>query len=257
MIGVHSPEFSFEHDVDNVRRAARDRSMPYPMAIDNRVGVWRSFRNSFWPAWYVIDAQGRLRHHTFGEGGYEETETALRQLLTGAGVGSVSQVKHVDTHGIEAPADWVTLRSVEIYLGHGRTFGFASPEGLVGDQPHTYSAPTRLDLGHWAVMGTWTVGRESAALDEAGGRLSCRFHARDVHLVVAPPDQGSTVRIRVLLDGQHPGADHGIDVDSAGHGTIREPRLYQLLRRGGAVTDSTVDSEFLDRGAQVYAFTFG
>jgi thiol-disulfide isomerase/thioredoxin len=258
VIGVHSPEFSFEHDVDNVRSAAQDRSIGYPIAIDNHFAVWRSFHNHYWPAVYLVDAGGRLRHHSFGEGGYEETETVLRQLLTEAGAGDLGpEPVWVDAVGVEAAADWDTLRSAETYLGYDRTFGFASPGGLVAGRPHIYSAPARLRRGHWALSGSWTIGSESTALNESGGRLSCRFQARDLHLVVAPAVRGSAVRFRVLLDGRHPGADHGIDVDISGHGTITEPRLYQLIRRRGPVTDSTVEIEFPDPGVEVYAFTFG
>lgn len=259
VIGVHSPEFSFEHDVDNVRRATHARSVGYPVAIDNHLTVWRSFHNRYWPARYLVDAGGRLRHHSFGEGGYEDTEAALRQLLTEAGAGPLdSCAVSVDARGVEAAADWHTLRSAEIYLGYDRTSGFASSAGLVTDQPHVYSAPARLRLGRWALSGSWTVGHQSTALNESGGRLACRFHARDLHLVMAPATPGAAVRFRVLLDGwRPPGADHGIDVDSSGWGKITEPRLHQLLRRQGPITDSTVDIEFLDPSVEVYAFTFG
>jgi thiol-disulfide isomerase/thioredoxin len=257
VIGVHSPEFSFERDVDNVRRAAGARSIEYPVAIDNQFAVWRSFDNHYWPALYLLDARGRLRHQRFGEGGYEGTETVVRQLLAEAGARDVGSRVSVDARGVEAAADWNSLRSTETYLGYDRTSGFASSGGLVTDEPHVYSAPVRLRLGHWALSGSWTVGGESTTLHQSGGRLSCRFHARDVHLVAAPVTRGSSVRFRVLLDGGQPGTDHGLDTDSSGRGTVAEPRLHQLLRRVGRVRDSTVDIEFLDPGAQTYAFTFG
>jgi thiol-disulfide isomerase/thioredoxin len=258
VIGVHSPEFSFEHDVDDVRREAHVRSIGYPIAIDNHFAVWRSFRNHFWPALYLVDAQGRLRHHSFGEGGYEETEAVIRQLLTEAGAGDLGpEPVPVDARGVEAAADWDTLRSVETYLGYDRMSGLASSPRLVADRPHVYSAPERMRVGHWAVSGDWTIGRESTASNDSGGRLACRFHARDLHLVMAPATRGATVRFRVLLDGVEPGAHHGTDVDTAGRGTVLEPRLYQLLRRRGPVTAGTCDIEFLDPGVEVYAFTFG
>jgi thiol-disulfide isomerase/thioredoxin len=257
VVGVHSPEFSFEHDVDNVRRAMRDRAIGHPVAIDGHFAVWRSFHNHFWPARYLVDAGGRLRHHGFGEGGYEEDERVLRQLLREAGAGDLGpEPVPVDARGIEAPADWDTLRSAETYLGYDRTSGFASSPDLVPDRPHAYTAAERLRLGHWSLAGSWTIGAESSSSQEPGGRLSCRFHARDLHLVVAPP-AGATVRFRVQLDGRDPGTDHGLDVDSAGFGTITEPRLYQLLRRRGAVTSGTAEVEFLDPGVSVYALTFG
>ena len=258
VVGVHAPEFSFEHDVDNVRRAMRDRSVGHPVAIDGHFAVWRSFHNHFWPARYLVDAGGRLRHHSFGEGGYEEDETVLRQLLVEAGAGDLGpEPAPVDARGIEAPADWGTLRSAETYLGYDRTSGFASSPEVVPDRPHAYTAAERLRLGHWSLAGSWTVGSESSTSHEPGGRLTCRFHARDLHLVVAPPAPGATVRFRVQLDGRAPGADHGLDVDSSGQGTVTEPRLYQLLRRRGRVTGGTFEVEFLDPGVAVYALTFG
>jgi len=258
VVGVHSPEFSFEHDVDNVRRAARDRSIGHPVAIDNHFAVWRSFHNHFWPARYLVDAGGRLRHHSFGEGGYEEDESVLRQLLGEAGAGDLGpEPVPVDARGLEAPADWDTLRSAETYLGYDRTSGFASSPDVVPDRPHAYTAAERLRLGHWSLAGSWTVGSESSSSHEPGARLTCRFHARDLHLVVAPPAPGATVRFRVQLDGRAPAGDHGIDVDSTGQGTVTEPRLYQLLRRRGRVTGGTFEVEFLDPGVAVYALTFG
>jgi thiol-disulfide isomerase/thioredoxin len=258
VVGVHSPEFSFEHDVDSVRRAAQDRSIAYPIAVDNNFAVWRSFHNHFWPALYLVDAEGRLRHHHFGEGGYEETEAVIRQLLTDTRAADLDgRAVQVDARGLEAAADWENIRSPETYLGYDRTSGFASRGGLLADRPHVYSPPSRLRLGHWALSGSWTVGAESAVSGEQGGRLSCRFHARDLHLVVSPGAGGPSGRFRVLLDGLPPGADHGLDIDGDGWGTIAGPRTYQLVRRRGPVVESTVEIEFPDRGVEVYAFTFG
>ncbi|MGY1696196.1 redoxin domain-containing protein [Geodermatophilus sp. SYSU D00814] len=257
VVGVHSPEFSFEHDVAEVRRAVEARSIRYPVAVDSHFVVWRSFHNHFWPALYLVDAEGRLRHHAFGEGGYEETESVLRRLLTEAGAGDLGpEPVPVDARGVEAPADWDTLRSAENYLGYDRTTGFASPGRLVADRAHVYATPARMRSGHWALAGAWTIGREASVVEDPGGRLTCRFHARDLHLVVAPPAGGSA-RIRVRLDGRPPGTDSGEDVDASGEGVVTEPRLYQLLRRRGAVTDATAEIEFLDPGAGIYAFTFG
>ena len=236
VVGVHSPEFSFEHEVDNVRRAADQRSIRYPVAIDNHFAVWRSFHNHYWPALYLVDASGRLRHHSFGEGGYEETEGMIRRLLAESGAQDLGPEQFpVQGEGVEAAAQWDSLRSAETYLGFDRTFGFASSPGVQPDRPVSYGTPARLRLGHWALSGSWTVGAESSALCEAGGRLACRYEARDLHLVMAPPT-GEAVRFRVLLDGREPGADHGIDVDSLGQGTLSEPRMHQLVRRRGRST---------------------
>jgi thiol-disulfide isomerase/thioredoxin len=259
VVGVHSPEFSFEHDVEQVRRAAQDRSLGYPVAVDNHLAVWRSFHNHFWPALYLVDAEGRLRHHGSGEGGYAETETVIRDLLTEAGAGDLPPAPApVDARDVEAPADWATLRSAETYLGYDRTYGFASSPAMVPDRSRHYTAPRHLGFGHWALSGSWTAGRETTSSDGTGGRLSCRFQARDLHLVLSPgASRAGTGRFSVLLDGRPPGIHHGVDVDDEGHGTIAGPRLYQLVRRQGAVTESTVEIQFLDPGVHVYAFTFG
>ena len=256
VVGVHSPEFSFERDVTEVRRAVAARAIRYPVAVDEHFHVWRSFSNHFWPALYLVDADGRLRHHVFGEGGYEETEAVLRQLLAEAGAGDLGpEPVAVDARGVEAPADWDSLRSAETYLGLDRMTGFASGRP-VADRPHVYAVPERLRSGHWALRGAWRIGREASVSEDAGGRLACRFTARDLHLVVAPPP-GADVRFRLTLDGRPPGADAGEDVDPAGEGRITEPRLYQLVRQRGAVDGRTVEITFADPGAGVYAFTFG
>lgn len=258
VVGVHSPEFPFERDLPSVRREVAARSIGYPVAVDNRFAVWRSFHNHYWPALYLVGADGRLRHHSFGEGGYEETDERIRQLLTEAGAGDLpSPEVRVDASSVEAPADWDTLRSPETYLGYDRTSGFASPGGMVVDRPRDYSPPARLRLGHWSLSGSWSAGRDSTESQEAGARLSYRFQSRDVHLVMAPAQPGAAVRFRVLLDGARVGADHGLDVDADGSGTLTDPRLHQLVRRSGRVVESTVEIEFLEPGAAVYAFTFG
>ncbi len=250
VLGVHTPEFSFEHDVDNVRRAVEDRRIGYPVALDNEYAIWRAFGNHYWPALYFADREGRIRHHTFGEGEYEQSEKTLRQLL-GLGTGDLVAP---DAPGLEAAADWKRLRTPENYTGYGRTEDFASPGDLIPDRAHEYGAPERLRLNHWALSGQWTVGEEASTLDGAGGRLVYRFQARDVHAVLG---SSTPVRFQVRLDGQPPGDAHGLDVDAGGLGTVTERRLHQLIRQPGPVEECTVEITFLDAGIEVYAFTFG
>ena len=258
VIGVHTPEYPFEQDVYNVRRAAADMAVGYPIAIDNDYAIWRAFRNEYWPALYFIDADGFIRHHYFGEGDYEQSERIIQQLLAENGVtGLGPDLVTADAPGIEAAADWGSLRSPENYLGYGRTENFASPGGAVPDEPGDYAAPARLGLNHWALTGDWTVQQQAAALNSAGGGIADRFHARDLHLVVGPTSSGTTVRFRVLIDGQPPGRAHGADVDEQGSGTVTEQRLYQLIRQPGPVADRTFEITFLDPGVEAYAFTFG
>jgi thiol-disulfide isomerase/thioredoxin len=258
VIGVHTPEFDFEHDLDNVRRAAKGRRVDYPVAIDNDYAIWSAFDNHYWPALYFVDAQGQIRHHQFGEGQYEQSEMIIQQLLTEAGISGIGHdLVQVDPGGVEAAADWDSLRSPENYLGYERTENFASPDGAVLDTRHVYAAPARLRLNHWALAGDWTVQPQAAVLDQAGGRIVYRFHARDLHLVMGPALRGTSVRFRVLIDGQPPGAAHGSDVDDQGNGTVTQPRLYQLVRQPGPVTERTFEVTFLDPGVQAYAFTFG
>ena len=258
VIGVHTPEFEFEHDVDNVRRAVQDMRVSYPVAIDNDYAVWGAFDNHYWPALYLADAQGHIRHHQFGEGEYEKSEMIIQQLLSEAGSdGTDEELVSVEAGGVEAPADWADLRSPENYAGYERTENFASPGGLVPGTPHDYEAPGRLPLNHWALSGNWTVGRQPATLNTAGGRISCRFRARDLHLVMGPPSRGTAVPFQVRIDGQEPGDDHGTDIDDHGDGTLTEQRLHQLIRQRGPVAERTFEITFLDPGAQAYAFTFG
>jgi thiol-disulfide isomerase/thioredoxin len=258
VIGVHSPEFSFEHDLENVRRAAQDMRVSYPIAIDNDYAIWSAFNNHYWPALYLVDAQGRIRYHQFGEGAYEQSEMIIQQLLAEAGIGGIAhELVSVDAQGAEAAADWGSLRSPENYVGYERTENFASPGGAVLDQPRAYAAPERFSLNHWALAGDWTVEREATMLNKANGRIVYRFHARDLHLVMGPAARGTSVRFRVLIDGQPPGAAHGIDVDDQGNGTVTEQRLYQLIRQPKPIADRQFEIEFLDSGVQAYAFTFG
>jgi thiol-disulfide isomerase/thioredoxin len=258
VIGVHSPEFTFEKDLDNVRRAVKDMRIDYPVAIDSDHAIWRAFRNNYWPALYFIDAQGHIRHHHFGEGEYERSETVVRQLLAEAGADGVDdELVLVDGEGAEAAADWGSLQSPENYVGYRRAENFASPGGAVRDERHSYLAPTRLRLNRWALTGDWTVEGEAALLNEADGQLVYRFHARDLHLVMGPARPGASARFRVLIDGQPPGAAHGIDIDEQGDGVVIEQRLYQLIRQPGRVTEHTFEITFLDPGVRAYVLTFG
>jgi thiol-disulfide isomerase/thioredoxin len=258
VLGVHTPEFAFERDVDNVRRAVHDRGITHPVAIDNDYAVWTAFTNMYWPALYVVDAQGHIRFHHFGEGAYEESERVIRQLLGGAGAGDALPLPvRVEARGIEAAADWADLGSAETYLGAERAEDFASPERAATGVRRRYTTPARLAPGQWALSGEWTVQPDAVLLDEPDGRIACRFTARDVHLVMAPPESGTPVRFAVRIDGAPPGPDHGDDVDDEGTGTLAEPRLYQLVRQRGPVTERTFEIAFLDPGAQAQAFTFG
>ena len=258
VIGVHSPEFDFEKDIDNVRQATKDRRIDYPIAIDSNLAIWRAFKNDYWPALYFIDAKGRIRHHQFGEGEYEESERVIQQLLAEAGAGGVGhQLVSVDASGLEAAADLGSLRSPETYVGYARAENFVSRDGTITDKRHVYVSPARLWLNHWALSGAWTVGSQAIVLNDAGGRIVYRFHARDLHLVMGPAVRNKAVRFRVLVDGQPPGAAHGIDVDGQGNGTVSEPRLYQLIRQPGPVADRQFEIEFLDAGVEAFSFTFG
>ena len=258
VIGVHAPEFVFERDMNNVRRAVKDMRINYPIAVDNEHVIWRAFKNQYWPALYFIDSQGRLRHHQFGEGAYEQSEMIIQELLAETGVvGIEREPVSVDARGIEAAADWGSLRSPENYLGYERTENFASPGGAIADKPHPYALPSRLRLNDWALSGDWSVKGQSAALNDRNGTIAYRFHARDLHLVMGPATPGTSVRFRVLIDGQPPGAAHGIDVDEQGTGTLTEQRLYQLIRQPKPIADRQFEIEFLGSGVEVFAFTFG
>jgi thiol-disulfide isomerase/thioredoxin len=258
VIGVHSPEFGFEKDADNVRRAAKDMRVDFPIAVDSDHALWRAFGNQYWPALYFVDAQGRIRHHYFGEGEYERSEMIIRQLLAEAGSGGFGrELVSVDARGTEAAADWSSLKSPENYLGYARTDNFASPGGALSAKRRVYASPARLTLNHWALSGDWTMQPQAIALNKANGRIAYRFHARDLHLVMGPAARGSPVRFRVLIDGQPPGAAHGTDVDDQGNGTATEQRLYQLIRQPKPIADRQLEIEFLDPGVEAFAFTFG
>ena len=258
VIGVHTPEFPFEKNVDNVRRAIKSGSISYPVAIDSDYAIWRGFSNNYWPALYFIDAQGRLRHSQFGEGQYEQSEMIVQRLLAEAGsVGIGDEAVSVDARGAEAAADWGSLKSPENYLGSERTANFASSGGGLFGRQNVYAIPAQLKLNHWGLSGDWTMAKDAVILNKSSGRIAYRFHARDLHLVMGPAAQGAPVRFRVLIDGQAPGAAHGIDVDDQGNGTVSEQRLYQLIRQPKPIADRLFEIEFLDPGVEAFAFTFG
>ena len=257
-VGVHTPEFPFERDVENVRWAAAAMKVEYPIALDPDYAVWDAFANRYWPAVYIADAQGRIRHHHFGEGGYEECERIIQTLLREAGGhGIPDDLVSVADEGFEAQADWATLESPETYLGYEQGRNFASPGGVELDRAHTYELPDSLKLNSWALAGEWTVQRKAIVLNEAGGRIAFRFHARDVHLVLGPGADGAPVPFRVLVDGQPPGDAHGLDVDEEGNGEVAQQRLYQLIRERGSITDRTLKISFAAPGVEAYVFTFG
>lgn len=255
IIGVHAPEFAFERDVANVRRAIADLGIRYPVAIDNDYAVWRAFDNRYWPAHYFIDVQGRVRYHHFGEGNYEQSERVIRQLLEEAGRTPAAAAGPVMTHGVGAQAARDTLRSPETYLGYVRAEHFVSPGGMVRDRPTTY-LPGTMALNQWSLAGNWTVQRQNSRSNEAGGRIAFRFHARDLHIVLGSAT-GGPVRFRIKIDGRAPGAAAGMDVDAAGNGTVTNQRLYQLVRQHGAIRERLFEIEFLDPGVEAFAFTFG
>jgi thiol-disulfide isomerase/thioredoxin len=257
VVGVHTPEFPFERDVDNVRQAAQEMRVEYPIALDSDYAVWQAFSNHYWPAVYIADADGRIRHHHFGEGGYEECERVVHQLLREAGRDVGDDLVSVADDGFEAQADWSNLESPETYLGYDQGQNFASPGGAKLDQPRTYATPDPLRLNGWALSGDWTVERGASVLNGADGRIVFRFHARDVNLVMGPPERGTSVPFRVLVDGEPPGDAHGLDVDDQGNGTVTQQRLYQLIRERGSITDRTFEIAFLAPGAEAYCFTFG
>jgi thiol-disulfide isomerase/thioredoxin len=258
VVGVHSPEFPFEHDLDYVRQAASAMRVAYPIALDSDFAVWRAFSNRYWPAVYIADTQGQIRHHQFGEGEYEECERVIQRLLREAGgEGIGDDLVAVTPEGFEAQADWMNLGSPETYLGYEQAQNFASPGGVGFDEPRIYVAPDSLKLNHWALSGDWTVESGASVLNRAGGRIAFRFHARDVHLVMSPRARGTSVPFRVLIDGAPPGDAHGLDVDEQGQGTVAQPRLYQLIRERGPIMDRTFEINFLAPGAEAYVFTFG
>jgi Thioredoxin like C-terminal domain/AhpC/TSA family len=255
VIGAHTAEFAFEKDLDNVRQATRDMRIDYPVAIDSNYSVWQAFNNNYWPALYFVDARGRIRHHHYGEEDYASSERVIQQLLAEAGAHDVSaDLVSIDAQGFEAAADARTLKSDETYLGYQRTHNFSSAGG---HGRKVYVVPARMRVDHWALAGDWTVGPDAVALDAAGGRIAYRFHARDLNLIMGLAVRGSSVRFRVSIDGQPPGAAHGTDVDEQGYGTATEQRMYQLIRQPEPIVDRQFEIEFLDSGVQAFDVTFG
>jgi thiol-disulfide isomerase/thioredoxin len=257
VIGVHSPEFPFEHDLERIRSALDATGVGYPIAVDNDFAIWRAFDNAYWPAIYFVDAEGRIRHHHFGEEDYERSERVIQQLLADAGSDGVGEeLVAPQADGVHLAADWDTLGSPETYVGYARATGFASPGGLRSDRSGVYVEPAQLALNRWALSGDWTVGQQTATLNEPGGRIVHRFHGRDLNLVLGTRADRPT-RFRVLIEGQPPLRARGLDVDEQGNGTVCEERLYQLIRQDGPITDRTFEITFIDAGAQAYVFTFG
>jgi thiol-disulfide isomerase/thioredoxin len=251
VIGVHTPEFSFEQEIDRVRQATKERGIDYPVAVDNDYEIWRAFANHYWPALYFVDADGIIRDHHFGEGCYENSERVIQRLL-----GVERELASVEGLGVEAEADWGNLRTPETYLGYQRTEHFASPNGLAFDERRTYEHPQRLPVNHWSLGGEWTTGDENVVLDRAGGSIAFRFHARDANLVLSPGARES-IPFRVFLDGEAPGPSHGVDVDEDGEGVLQPARMYQLVRQHGEVCERTLTITFLEPGVEAYVFTFG
>jgi thiol-disulfide isomerase/thioredoxin len=258
VIGVHAPEFSFEKDVGNIRRAVDEMHIDYPIAADSDHKIWRAFNNQYWPALYFVDAQGRVRYRQFGEGSYQQAEMMIQELLMENGAADVSaEPAAVQAEGFEAAADWSSLLTPETYIGYDRADNVASYNESAFDSPHKYARPTRLSLNEWSLYGDWTVRSEAAELNRDHGGVAYRFHARDVHLVMGPVASGASVAFRVRIDGEPPGAAHGVDVDENGLGNVTEKRLYQLVRQTMPIADRDFEIEFLDPGVEVFAFTFG
>jgi thiol-disulfide isomerase/thioredoxin len=251
VIGVHTPEFGFEHEIDRVRTAIESRDIVYPVAVDNDYEVWNAFDNHYWPALYFIDAEGVISDQHFGEGRYEKSEQKIQSLL-----GIERELVSVQATGVEAEADWDNLETPETYLGYGRGERFASPQGALPDERHAYGLPERLGSNQWALAGEWTVGREAVVLGEPHGSIVFRFAARDAHLVLSPA-AGSPIPFRVLVDGEGPGLSHGVDVDEEGNGLLEDGRLYQLVREHAVVRERTLQITFLEPRTEAYSFTFG
>ena len=257
VVGVNTPEFEFEGNIDWVERALKEMDVRYPVAVDNDYAVWNAFDNHYWPALYFVDPEGQVRHHHFGEGGYEESEMVLQMLLRAAGADVEQGLVEIVPEGAEAQADWYSLGSAETYLGYRQASGFTSPGGAFLDEPHDYPAPAQLRRNQWSLVGNWEIGSVPVALKEPGGAIVFQFHARDVHLVMGPPRNQAPVRFRVTLNGEAPGRAHGLDVDEEGNGLADYQRMYQLIRQSGSIEDRLFKIEFLDSGVEAFVFTFG
>jgi cytochrome c biogenesis protein CcdA/thiol-disulfide isomerase/thioredoxin len=258
VVGIHSPEFAFEKDIRNVRRAIADLGIAYPVAVDNDYELWRAFANRYWPAHYFVDATGQIRYRHFGEGEYERSETVIQQLLAEAGrEAPTTSFVTPRADGAARAADWSSAQSPETYIGHERAERFASPGGQTADAAHAYAAPAELEANEWALEGEWLVGDEHATLIGGSGRIVFRFHARDLHLVLSPGPGATPVEFRVRVDGAAPAQDHGVDLSAAGEGVVTTERLYQLIRHAGPARLRTFEIEFMRPGVRAYAFTFG
>ena len=257
VIGVHTPEFDFEENLDNVRAALKEMHIDYPIAVDSRRVIWDAFHNVYWPALYLIDARGKIRYSQFGEGEYAHTEREIQKLLAESGSHPASDLAAVSPLGGEVPADLAGLRSPETYVGLDMGERFASKGGAVPNRPHVYLFPKSLALNEWALSGSWSIKGQAAFLNSANGKIAYRFHARDLNVIMAPPAGGAHVSFRVLIDGQAPGSAHGEDIDEQGYGSVREPRMFQLIRQPGGIADREAVIEFVDPGAALYDFTFG
>jgi len=257
VVGVQTPEFDFEGDLDNVGRALKEMDVRYPVAVDNDYAVWQAFANHYWPALYFVDTEGRIRHHHFGEGDYEQSEMVLQMLLHEAGVEVDEGLVRIEPRGVEAAADWADLGSQESYVGYGRAVDFVSPGGVVPEHGHVYAPPARLRRNEWSLAGEWRIGSVPALLVESGGSLSYQFHARALNLVMGPTADHAPVRFVVRLDGAPPGDARGVDVDARGNGTADYQRMYQLIRQAPPIGDRRFEIEFLDAGVEAFVFTFG
>jgi thiol-disulfide isomerase/thioredoxin len=258
VVGVHTPEFGFERNIDNVIAHSRSLGVEYPIAIDSNYAVWSAFANHFWPAVYIADGEGRIRFHHFGEGEYPMTEMVVQQLLLDAGADGIDQdLVMVNPRGLEVGADWQTLQSPETYVGYNQSTGFAQEDVAGFDEPGVYTPPGRLPLNHWGLSGNWTVAGHAAVSNEPGGKIAFHFHARDLNLVMGPSSREASIPFRVFLDGQLANDAHGTDVDPDGSGTVNSQRTYQMIRQPGAISDRLFEVDFLGAGVETYCFTFG
>jgi thiol-disulfide isomerase/thioredoxin len=257
VIGVHTPEFDFEENVDNVRSALKEMHIDYPIAIDNQREIWNAFHNIYWPALYLLDAQGHIRYQQFGEGEYARTEREMQKMLAESSGLPSRDLVVVAPLGAEIPADVANLRSPESYVGYEMAERFASKGGAVRNRQHEYVAPRHLSLNEWALSGSWTIQRQAAVLGDSNGKVVYRFRARDLNLIMAPAVPGTPVRFRVFIDNHSPGTASGADIDEQGYGTVGGARMYQLIRQPGKIADREVVIEFLSSGVSVYDFTFG
>jgi thiol-disulfide isomerase/thioredoxin len=258
VIGVHTPEFSFEYKAENVSKAVKDMNIGFPVTIDNQYKIWNSFENQYWPALYLLDAKGKLRYQKFGEGEYEQIERKIQQLLKDLSPeNGPGELVALQPEGVEVAADWDNLQSPENFLGYNRTEGFATPKQFVPDKAVRYDPPLQLKLNQWSLDGEWVMGAENVQLRKLGGKIIYRFHARDLHLIMGSTKAENPVKFRVLIDGNPPGTSHGLDVDQNGNGTVTDQRMYQLIRQPGEIKDRELQIELFDPDVEVYDFTFG